>query len=149
MFSKLNKTRALFLIFSVLFGDRLTKYLATEYLAPDRIIKVLPFLNLVYVENTGTAFGMFKEIGSVFFITVALIVTVVLVYMCFKDSKNQMIYSLIIAGALGNITDRLIYGYVIDFIDLHASELHWPAFNIADTAITLGIVFFLYRSLKK
>lgn len=149
MSSRLNKTRILFLIFSVLLGDQLTKYLALQYLAPDRIIKVFPFFNLVYVENKGTVFGMFKEIGSVFFIPAGLIVTVFLIYLCFKDPKNQIIYSLIIAGALGNIIDRLIYGHVIDFIDLHAGGIHWPAFNIADMAITLGIVLFIYRSLKK
>lgn len=149
MSSRLNKTRILFLIFSVLLGDQLTKYLALQYLAPDRIIKVFPFFNLVYVENRGTVFGMFKEIGSVFFIPVGLIVTVFLIYLCFKDPKNQIVYSLIIAGALGNIIDRLIYGHVIDFIDLHAGGIHWPAFNIADMAITLGIVLFIYRSLKK
>lgn len=149
MSSRLNKTRILFLIFSVLLGDQLTKYLALQYLAPDRIIKVFPFFNLVYVENKGTVFGMFKEIGSVFFIPAGLIVTLFLIYLCFKDPKNQIIYSLIIAGALGNIIDRLIYGHVIDFIDLHAGGIHWPAFNIADMAITLGIVLFIYRSLKK
>lgn len=149
MSSKVNKTRTLFLILSVLFGDQLTKYLAVEYLFPDRMIKVLPFLNLVYVENTGMAFGMFKEIGSMFFIAVTLIITVFLVYRYFKDPKNQITYSLIIGGALGNVTDRLIYGYVIDFIDLHVAQFHWPAFNIADTAVTIGIVLFIYKSFKK
>lgn len=149
MSSKLNKTKALFLIFSVFFGDQLTKYLVLQYLAPDRIIQVFPFFNLVYVENTGTAFGMLKGISSAFFITVTLIITAFLIYLCFKDSKNQIASSLIIAGALGNLTDRLIYGHVIDFVDLHVDKVHWPAFNIADTAITVGIILFLYKSFKK
>ncbi|MGB9935463.1 signal peptidase II [Thermodesulfovibrio yellowstonii] len=136
-------------IFLILLIDQITKYLAIKFLSPDRIIKLLPFLNLVYVENTGTAFGMFKFLGSGFFIIIALVVTGFLVYMYFKDTQNWFIYSLIIAGALGNIIDRLIYGYVIDFIDLHLKNLHWPAFNVADSAISIGIVLFVYKNLKK
>lgn len=136
-------------IFLILLIDQITKYFAIKFLSPDGMIKLLPFLNLVYVENTGTAFGMFKFLGSGFFIIIALVVTGILVYMYFKDTQNWFIYSLIIAGALGNIVDRLIYGYVIDFIDLHLKNLHWPAFNVADSAISIGIVLFLYKNLKK
>ncbi|ACI21609.1 MULTISPECIES: signal peptidase II [Thermodesulfovibrio] len=136
-------------IFLILLIDQITKYLAIKFLSPDGIVKLLPFLNLVYVENTGTAFGMFKFLGSGFFIIIALVVTGFLVYMYFKDTQNWFIYSLIIAGALGNIIDRLIYGYVIDFIDLHLKNLHWPAFNVADSAISIGIVLFVYKNLKK
>lgn len=136
-------------IFLILLIDQITKYLAIKFLSPDGVVKLLPFLNLVYVENTGTAFGMFKFLGSGFFIIIALVVTGFLVYMYFKDTQNWFIYSLIIAGALGNIIDRLIYGYVIDFIDLHLKNLHWPAFNVADSAISIGIVLFVYKNLKK
>jgi len=145
----LKTPKALLLILFIIFFDQFTKYLALKFLAPDGIIKLLPFLNLVYVENTGTAFGMFKFLGSGFFIIIALVAIVFLAYMYFKDPQNWLIYSLIIAGASGNIIDRLIYGYVIDFIDLHLSGLHWPAFNVADSAISIGIVLFLYRSFKK
>lgn len=129
--------------------DQFTKYLALKFLSPNKTIKVLPFLNLVYVENIGSAFGMFKFLGSGFFIVITLFVTGLLIYLLFKDGKNWYVYSLIIAGALGNITDRIIYGYVIDFIDLHVGGLHWPAFNVADSAISIGIVLFLYKSFKK
>lgn len=149
MSSKLNKIKALSLIFSVLLLDQLTKYIASEYFAPERVIRIFPFLNLVYVENKAAAFGLFKGVNPVFFVVLTLIVLCFLIYLYFKDPKNQIIYSLIIAGALGNITDRLIYSHVIDFIDLHAGEIHWPAFNIADISITLGIVLFLYKSFKK
>lgn len=144
---KIRKT--LLLIVFVVFLDQLTKYLAVKFLSPLGVVKLLPFLNLVYVENTGTAFGMFKFLGAEFFVLIALTATVFLVYMYFKDSKNWLIYSLLIGGAVGNIVDRLVYGYVIDFIDLHLAELHWPAFNIADSAISIGIVLFLYKSFKK
>lgn len=143
------KSKAFSLILLVYLLDQFTKYLAIKFLSPDRFIKILPFLNLVYVENTGTAFGMFKFLGSEFFILIALIATVFIFYLFFKDSKNYFVYSLLIAGALGNITDRIVYGYVIDFIDLHAWGYHWPAFNIADSAISIGIVLFIYKSFKK
>ncbi|MDI6864752.1 signal peptidase II [Thermodesulfovibrio yellowstonii] len=145
----LKLLKASILIFLIIFIDQMTKYLAIKFLAPDGVVKLLPFLNLVYVENTGTAFGMFKFLGSGFFIFISLFAIGFLVYMYFKDSKNWFIYYLIIAGALGNIIDRLIYGYVIDFIDLHLKNLHWPAFNVADSAISIGIILFLYKNLKK
>lgn len=149
MFLALNKIRALFLVFFIFALDQFTKYLAYKYLAPGRTVKLLPFLNLVYVENPGGVFGMFKFLDPGFFIFVALVATSFLVYMCFKDSKNWLIYCLIISGALGNLTDRLIYGYVIDFIDFHVVGLHWPVFNLADSAISIGLVLFLYKIIKK
>lgn len=144
-----KKSKIFSLIALIFLLDQLTKYLTLKFLSPHRVIEVLPFLNLVYVENTGTAFGMFKFLGSGFFIFIALIATGFLIYLLFKDPQNWLIYSLITAGALGNITDRVIYGYVIDFIDLHAGGIHWPAFNVADSAISIGIVLFIYKSFKK
>lgn len=144
-----NLKNGFLLIFFIFILDQLTKYLALKYLWPDRVISLLPFLNLVYVENTGAAFGLFKSLGSTFFITTSIIATLFLIYLMVRDSKNWIVYSLIISGALGNVTDRLIHGYVIDFIDFHIGEFHWPAFNLADSAISIGVVFFLYRSFKK
>lgn len=148
MLSNLKKN-GFFLIFFIFILDQFTKYLALKFLWPDKVINLLPFLNLVYVENTGAAFGMFKSLGSIFFIILSIIITFFLIYLMVRDSKNWIVYSLIIAGALGNITDRIIYGYVIDFIDLHIGGFHWPAFNLADSSISIGVVFFLYRSFKK
>lgn len=141
--------KPLVIILSIFLIDQITKHLALKYLYPDKVIKVLPFLNLLYVENTGTAFGILKFMSSGFFISVALIATAFLLYLLFKDYQNWFIYSLLIAGAAGNITDRIFYGYVIDFIDLHAWGFHWPAFNIADSAISAGIVLFLLKSFRR
>lgn len=146
---KENSKKILLLVSSILLLDQFTKYLAIQFLAPYRVIKILPFLNLVYVENTGTAFGLFRSLGSAFFILTASVATLVIAYLMLKDSKNWFAYSLIIGGALGNITDRLFRGYVIDFVDLYLGNFHWPAFNIADTAISIGMVLFIYRSIKK
>ncbi|MEN2995040.1 MAG: signal peptidase II [Thermodesulfovibrio sp.] len=145
----LNLIKAFLLVCSVIFIDQSTKYFAVKFLAPDGTINLLPFLNLVYVENKGSAFGMFKFLGSEFFIFIAIIVTFFLIYMYLKDSKNWFIYSIIFAGALGNTIDRMVYGHVVDFIDLYIGQFHWPAFNVADSAISIGVVLFLYKSLKK
>ncbi|MCS7163989.1 MAG: signal peptidase II [Thermodesulfovibrio sp.] len=145
----LNLTKTFLLVCSIIFIDQSTKYLAVKFLAPDGTINLLPFLNLVYVENKGSAFGMFKFLGSEFFIFIAIIVTFFLIYMYLKDSKNWFIYSIIFAGALGNTIDRVVYGHVVDFIDLYIGKFHWPAFNVADSAITVGLILFLYKSLKK
>ena len=148
--SLLTKNRkAIFVIIFVLLLDQFTKYLVYKFLFPDKVIKLLPFLNLVYVENTGIAFGMFKSLPAGFFIVVTTIITFFVIYLFFKDRQNWFVYSLIIAGALGNTADRIIHGYVIDFIDLHAWVFHWPAFNVADSAISIGVVLFIYKSFKK
>ncbi len=149
MSSNHRKGKIFLLVLSIFIFDQITKFLALKFLAPDRVIKILPFFNLVYIENTGTAFGMFKFLGSGFFIGISFIAICFLLYMTFKDKKNWFIYALIIAGAIGNVTDRIIYGYVIDFIDIHVGGFHWPAFNIADSAISIGIVLFIYQSFKK
>lgn len=140
--------RPIFISFLIFFLDQLTKHLAFYYLAPSRILKITPFLNLVYVENKGTAFGLFKSLGTEFFVLVSILVIAVLFFMMFKDNKNEIIYSLIIGGAFGNLFDRIIRGYVIDFIDMHLYGYHWPAFNIADSFISVGIFLFILKSIK-
>lgn len=144
---KLNKAFAF--VFCIVAVDQITKYLALEFLSPDKTLKLLPFLNLVYVENKGTAFGFFKFLGPWFFIAVIVLALSFLIYMYIKDKANQWIYLLIIAGAIGNLIDRVFYGFVIDFIDFHIGSAHWPAFNVADSAISIGIVFFIYKTVKK
>lgn len=141
--------KAFIIIFSIFIVDQLTKYLVLKYLYPDKIIKLLPFLNLLYVENTGTVFGILKFMGSGFFILIALMATAFLLYLLFRDSQNWITYSLLIGGALGNISDRIMYGYVIDFIDVHVLGFHWPAFNVADSSISIGIFLFLFKSFKR
>lgn len=144
-----KRVKIFLLIFFIFLLDQVTKYFAIKYLSPHSIVRILPFLNLVYVENIGTAFGMLKFLGSGFFVVMSSIATLVIIYIMLKDPSNWHIYSLIIAGALGNLTDRFFRGYVVDFIDIYFGNFHWPAFNIADSAITIGIVLFLYKSFKK
>lgn len=135
-----------FLIALIIFIlDQTTKYLIKSYVSPYEIIRVLPFFNIVYVENIGSAFGMFKSLGNVFFIIVAALAMVFVSILIIKDKDNRLSFSLILGGAAGNLTDRIIRGYVIDFLDMYVGRYHWPAFNVADSALTIGIIFFMAK----
>lgn len=129
--------------------DQFTKYLIKSTVSPYEIIRVLPFFNIVYVENIGSAFGMFKGLGNIFFIIVAALAIVFVTILIIKDKDNRLSFSLILGGAAGNLTDRVIYGYVIDFIDIHVGRFHWPAFNIADSALVVGIALLAKTFLLK
>lgn len=108
-------------------------------------IELLPFFNLLYVHNYGAAFSFLSDAGGWqrwFFAAMACGISAVLMYWMRRlPATNRILnvaYALVIGGAFGNLYDRLVYGYVIDFIDLFIGEYHWPAFNIADTAICIG-----------
>lgn len=132
-----------FIIFVI---DQITKYLIKSFVSPFEVIKVLPFFNIVYVENVGAAFGMFKSLGIFFFIAVAALAIIFISILIIKDKDNRLGFSLLLGGAAGNLTDRLIYGYVIDFLDVHVGRYHWPAFNVADSALTIGIFLLLIKT---
>ena len=125
--------------------DQLTKFVATDYLAQHGEVNLAPFLNLVLVHNTGAAFGFLSNAGgwqNVFFIIIAAAASVFILWMISRlDSQERLLamaLMLVLGGALGNLTDRLIHGYVIDFVDIYYQNWHWPAFNLADSAITVG-----------
>ncbi|MEW6163174.1 MAG: signal peptidase II [Nitrospirota bacterium] len=130
--------------------DQLTKYLVVSYINPFDSIKIFPFLHLVSVRNTGAAFGMLKDVGSGFFITVSVIAIVFVVWLLIKDKRDYLGLSLILGGATGNLIDRILLGQVVDFIDISIGRFHWPAFNVADSSLTVGImIVFLTLLLKK
>lgn len=131
--------------FSVLVFDQVTKYLVKNHVSPYDVIRLLPFFNIVYAENVGSAFGMFKSLGNAFFMAVAAVAIVLVMVLIIKDRANAMSFSLVLGGAAGNLSDRIIYGYVIDFLDVHAGGYHWPAFNVADSALTIGIALMAYK----
>lgn len=126
--------------------DQVTKYLAKQYISPFDAIPITSFFNLVYVENLGSAFGMFKSMGVYFFIAVAVIATVIVAYLILKDSANRLAFGLVLGGAVGNLTDRIVHGAVIDFFDFYVGSFHWPAFNIADIGLTVGITLLLIHA---
>lgn len=115
-------------------------------MAPLDVIYLLPVLNLVHVRNVGSAFGLFRSLGNTFFIVVAACASLFIALMIVKDRKDGAAFSMILGGALGNLADRVMYGHVVDFLDLHAGRYHWPAFNIADSALTAGITLLLVQS---
>ena len=115
-------------------------------------IKLLPFLNIVFVRNTGVSFGMFSEwgiLGRYFFSIFSIVVGSLLILLSiFSDTKLFRIsLGLISSGALGNAIDRVYFGGVIDFIDFFIYNFHWPAFNFADIFITIGVVLLLFDNI--
>lgn len=118
---------------------------------PPRILEVTGFFNLVPVWNTGVSFGLFGDTGTSrwILVAVALVIVVVLLVWLTRAGPGMVAIALVmvIGGALGNVLDRVFYGAVIDFFDIHAFGFHWPAFNIADAAIVLGTALLLYDGL--
>lgn len=140
---------AFFFSFIVLALDQMTKYLAITYINPYDSFRIFPFLNLVLVTNKGAAFGMFKNMGSSFFIAASAVAVIFVIYLLIKGKENRLGLSLILGGTIGNLTDRILYGRVVDFIDLSIGKYHWPAFNIADSALSVGIMIILLTHLMK
>lgn len=128
--------------------DLSTKYLAQSFLKHVHFITIIPnFFHLTYVENRGAAFGLLAEMNPLyrtsFFVAVSAIAIILIILFYLKTEEGSNIFYLglllILGGAIGNLIDRLRLGLVIDFLDFHWYQYHWPAFNIADTAICLGV----------
>ena len=129
--------------------DYVTKRIVLVKLAPYDRIEVLPFLNIVYVENKGAAFGMFANLGNNFFIGISVIALVVILVYMSKIPKGLELFSisLLFGGAVGNLIDRILFGKVVDFIDFYVGTLHWFAFTVADSALTYGIILLMLVAL--
>jgi len=110
------------------------------------------FLNLVYVMNPGAAFGFLANMSEtfryVFFIGMTALVILLILYYIIKSKSQNMLYiislTLIFAGAVGNLIDRIRFGAVVDFLDVYIGNAHWPAFNVADSSITIGAVLMIW-----
>jgi signal peptidase II len=139
----------------ILLSDRLTKRWVESSVEPWETIPVIPRLfNIIHTRNRGMAFGIFNE-GSTDWsrwtlITVSILVLAVLAYLVGKSWRAgqtvPMAFFLVSGGALGNLYDRMVYASVTDFLDLYIGDHHWPAFNIADSAITVGVLWLLLLS---
>lgn len=130
-----------FLLLALFIGvaDQVTKLVIQGSLHLLEVRPVTTFFNIVYYRNTGSAFGMFKHLGNTFFIIVSCMAIIVVVILLFRDQDNRLGLSFILGGAAGNLTDRIVHSYVIDFLEVHAGKHYWPAFNIADSALTIGM----------
>ncbi len=139
--------------FAVIVLDQLSKYWILEHvLETYRNIEITPFFNIVNAWNTGVSFSMFSDSGAIGVIvlsTIAISVVVGLLWWLKKEQSRmlQIALGLIIGGALGNVIDRIRIGAVFDFLDFHLLGHHWPAFNLADSAICVGAIIILIDGL--
>lgn len=134
--------------------DQLTKAWALQAFALGDRVAVTPFFNLVLAFNEGAAFSFLRDAGGwqrFFFTGVALVASAVIIYLLNKRTHNTALavgLSLILGGALGNVWDRIQLGYVVDFIEVYYRSHFFPAFNIADSAITCGAVLLIWDSFR-
>ena len=146
-----------FIIFAIIififFLDLVTKNFAVNNLLLNHSITINTFLNFTLAFNYGAAFSFLSDAGGWqrwFFIIFSLIVISFISYILIKDKDSEYIaYSLVLGGALGNLYDRFLLGYVVDFIEFHYNSFYWPIFNIADIAISIGIILLLYSMFSK
>jgi len=133
--------------------DQLSKWLIlTEVMIPPRVIEITGFLNLVLVSNKGVSFGLFSSDAAWAQPALASFAALVSILLVFWMRQAQHCFSaialgLVVGGALGNAIDRLLHEAVVDFLDFHVAGYHWPVFNIADSAITVGVIFIIAEGL--
>ena len=143
---------ALFFLFLILvILDQVTKALVINFFNLYDSVALLPMINLTFVVNYGFAFGLLNN-PSLNQILVSLVILAIIIYFLYlliktQDKIFQLTLTLILAGALGNFIDRIFRGFVIDFIDIYIGKYHWPAFNIADSCITVGFVVLMINIL--
>jgi signal peptidase II len=154
-----SKYRLVFLVSSfVLVLDQVTKYWVDKTMTLYQSFELVPhFVRITYVRNTGAAFGFLagdrSTVRMFFFILVSLVAIGCISYLLktLRPQQKTLLFSLsmILGGAAGNLIDRLRVGEVTDFIDLHWYQYHWPAFNVADSAITIGVALLFLQMLRK
>ena len=133
--------------------DQLTKFWVVSALSLGQSIELTGFLNLVFVYNPGAAFSFLSDAGGWqrwFFVALALAVSAWLTFLIRQHAAECLLplaATLILGGALGNVIDRIRFGAVVDFVDVHAAGWHWPAFNVADSAISVGVALLLWQQL--
>ncbi|MBF0142764.1 MAG: signal peptidase II [Magnetococcales bacterium] len=136
----------------VLVLDQVSKHLATLHLSREGVAIIPGFFDLTLVHNPGAAFGLFNALPGLYrqllLVGVALLASGVILYLLSRTTRPLSALALgwILGGALGNLVDRLRFGWVVDFIHVHWHDLSWPVFNIADSAITLGIGVMVWES---
>lgn len=138
---------------AVIVADHLTKWWVSSTLAYQEAVPVLPFFSLVRVHNTGAAFSLLADASGWqrwFFIAIGVIATVIIVRLLKRHGNEPGLafpLALVLGGALGNVIDRVVLGHVVDFLYFHYRGFAWPAFNVADTAISVGAALLIWDSL--
>ena len=147
--------RTVLLAVTLLILDQLSKQWIVNHYALFQGFEVTSFFNIVRVHNPGAAFSFLANAGGwqqYFFTILAFVVSGYLLWMMMQapnDKRLCLALGLIISGAMGNVIDRIRYGYVVDFLDVHAAGFHWPAFNVADSCICVGAALLIFDELAK
>ena len=139
----------------ILLADQFTKVLITGYYQLGDSTRVLSFFNVVRAHNTGAAFSFLADAGGWqrwFFTAIGVVAALFIVWLL-KAHAGQKLFSFamacILGGAIGNVVDRVLYGYVVDFLDFHYAGWHFPAFNVADSAISIGAACLIWDELRR
>lgn len=135
--------------------DQITKVTITKLFSYGESYPVTSFFNLVLVHNKGAAFSFLANQGGwqrYFFTAIGVAAAIFIIYLLKRHAGQRLFcwaLALILGGAIGNVIDRAMYGYVIDFLDVYIGNWHWPAFNVADSAICVGAALFIYDELRR
>jgi len=146
---------AITVLFTVLGADQLSKwYILKNYDSPLKIDRITSFFNILLAWNRGVSFSFFADGGDytpyiLSLLTAVITLGIIIWIFREKDFYNRLFLAMIAGGALGNLTDRIRFKAVIDFLDFYVGEYHWPAFNVADSAISVGAILFLVYSYMK
>ncbi len=146
------KRAGIFIALVTLFADQITKVMiVNNFTDTSSVVKITSFLNLVLVYNKGISFGLFNQVDySNYIFTILSLIIICFLLKWFKDSvilAESLALGLIIGGAIGNVVDRAFRPGVVDFIQLHWQGYYWPNFNIADSAICIGVIVLMVFSL--
>ena len=140
----------LFLIILIFFTDQVTKNIIINHYS-ENIYFINEFINLDLIWNTGIGFGLFSSNSVIFYNIITLLISLVILFLIYLIIKSefyeQILYCMVLGGALGNFYDRSVYQAVPDFIDIHYKSFHWFTFNIADIFITIGIIMLILKSI--
>ena len=146
-----NIVYKILIVFLLILADIFSKYYVFKLIDLNNFIELAYFLDLTHIHNFGISFGLFSgKVHPWIFILLGILITILIFFMMMKSEKTieRWGFTIIISGAISNIIDRSINGYVIDFIYIHYNEFYWPAFNFADIYITIGVCVILIQSLK-
>ncbi len=144
--------KKIIIFFILIISDLLSKFFIYNYVGLYKFIKITNFLDITHIHNYGVSFGLLSNVLSpLLLIIVGFIVVFFIIYLFIisKEKIEQWGLFIVISGAMGNIIDRIINGYVIDFIYFHINQYYWPAFNFADIYISIGIIMILFNIIKK
>ena len=150
-----NWTRWLWVSALVVALDQITKFTVTSRFQLGDSVTITSFFNMVLAYNTGAAFSFLADAGGwqrIFFTIIAVIASIVIIVLLRKPQNHRLFnaaLALILGGAIGNLIDRVLLGHVVDFIQVHAGGYYWPAFNVADSAITIGAALLIWDSFRK